>query len=759
MEKIGVAAVVEGLSSFLGDMDKMDNSIRKLISPTNILGTVFSGLGDILTGLAGGVFRTIEYALGNLIAGAVTYLAGQLKELISSTIEAGVEFQKLELRLNQLNFNAIIESGGDFHNAQSRAIEQTKEQLTWLQRLAATTPYDNTDISNTYTLARGYGFVDDEARGLTESIIDFTSGMGLGNTEIVRIIKNFGQMRQLGKVMQRDLNDLATGAFVPVNDVLKKMRLEYGMTEDEMKDFLKTQEGVDAFINTFQKLVEQRFGGAAEKMARTFGAATDNLKDFIKSIVGLNIVKPVLDTLGARIAGFMDELTAPERWDAIVEDANRIGDALSGIVSDILGLAPDTGDLADQVVKSFDKIANWLEENRPAITEFVQGVVTGFRDELLPKIRQVWDFLFGSKGEPGAIQKFGAWLKDDLMPFIRDQVMPGVSDLINLITGKQTKKDPTKDMTTREDVNATPLENVVAGVAAMATALPSILELLSAIGDVIKVAFGGDETQTFSEFITNTLIPAIQGLTTFINDNRESLANLLKLMLAMEVIGYIAGLFLSLTVGVLGFLTAVGLLTVVGVIIGGIVLAVKLLVTWWEVTKNTFIANITLISAAFNAFKENIRKTFEDVRNAIKNGDWIGAGAAIIQGIARGITMTQGTVLQLASQLAYQALAKFQSIFKIKSPSAVMEDIGKNIVLGLAGGVEDSSRIAIDQMSKTAAAMLNAATPKMSYTMAPAMATQNTYQTNNTFNASFSSNTRNESLVQDFGMMASLVSG
>lgn len=157
MEKIGVAAVVEGLESFLGDMGKMDDAIRNLVSPTNILGTAFGALGDVLGSVGGFVVNTLAHAFGELLADAIQFVVTQVKELIHATIEAGKEFQTLSLRLNTLNFNDMTESEQRLEDAQHAATEETKEQLTWLQRLAATTPYDNTDISNVYTLARGYG--------------------------------------------------------------------------------------------------------------------------------------------------------------------------------------------------------------------------------------------------------------------------------------------------------------------------------------------------------------------------------------------------------------------------------------------------------------------------------------------------------------------------------------------------------------------------------------------------------------------------
>lgn len=762
MEKVGVAAVVNGLSSFLGDMGKMDDSIRKLISPTNILGSTFGTLGNIISNLVGGVFRTLEYALGSLIADAIQYVVGQIKELIANTIEAGKEFQTLELRLRQLNFNTAVESGMDFNAATEESIRLTKEQMTWLQKIAAQTPYDNTDISNVYTLARGYGFADKEARGLTETIIDFTSGMGLGNVEIQRIIKNFGQMQQIGKVTQRELNDLAVGAFVPVNDILKQMRLNTGLSGKAFDNFRNSSEGVTMFLTEFTELVEGRFGGAAQKMARTFGAATDNLKDFFKSIIGLNIVKPILDILGSRLASFMDELTSEARWDTIVGLANRIGSSISSILEDIFKLAPDAAGMADIIVNALGKIADWIDLHHEDIVNFAQDAAKWLREDLAPAIEQVWGFLFGSEGEPGAIQKFGAWLKDDFVPFIQREVIPGLTDLFDAMTGKKntTNTGDSRDKGEKDSqVEPTFLENVVSSVTAIASALPSILELFSAIGEAIMAAFGEGEAQTFAEFVTNDLIPAIQDLTKWVKENEEVIGALLKIFIKLEIISVIVGLLFN-------FLIALTSLVVGITILGGLQLAFDLLRTaagtFYNTMKWTFEKlNVDLYALGtwFWTLRDNIIRAFNEVISAIRNKDWLGAGKAVVDGIWRGIKNNWAFFIAQIRYLARQALNTFYSIFQIRSPSAAMWDVGEQIVKGLAQGVSDSAGIAMKAMTQTASAVMAAASPQMSYSAAMAGPTQNTYATTNNFNATFNSNTKREPLIQDFSLMQSMVGG
>src|SRR5258706_7899527 len=151
-------------------MNKMDNSIKGLVPSSTLLGRAFSGLGDIVSNLVSGVFRTLEYALGNLIAGAIQSVISGIKDMIGSVIEAGSQFQILEIRLQNLNFNDKMTELNDYGKAMTAATEMTKEQFKWIQKLAIQTPYDATDIANVFTLSRSYGFASDKAQGLTEDI-------------------------------------------------------------------------------------------------------------------------------------------------------------------------------------------------------------------------------------------------------------------------------------------------------------------------------------------------------------------------------------------------------------------------------------------------------------------------------------------------------------------------------------------------------------------------------------------------------------
>lgn len=256
MEQIGVEAVVEGLLSFGSDMESIQKAIEGVNPSTTILGQTFDAIGGMLSDFGASVVHVAEYAIGGLLKDAVEGAITFLGDLGSAALTSGENLQTLEIRLNGLNTAQFIQAGQDQVAAMNSASQATQEQIDWLQKLSAQTSFSPDEIANTYTLARTYDFTDEQARQLTESIINFTAGMGLSDEAIKRIIINLGQMQQQGKVTQRDLNDLARGAFVPVNEILNMMT----------KNLQANGQAASLLSEPIQKLKDE-IAGYAEQLA------------------------------------------------------------------------------------------------------------------------------------------------------------------------------------------------------------------------------------------------------------------------------------------------------------------------------------------------------------------------------------------------------------------------------------------------------------------------------------------------------------
>lgn len=723
MEEVGVEAVVKGLTAFLGDIRKINSGLDSIRPQATLLERAFSGAFDALGNFGREVLNVVEFALGSLLADAVNFAIEKIGELVQATIDAGSEFQTLELRLQRLNFNSLIDSGMDFNDAQREAIELTQDQLQWLQKLAAQTPYDNTDISNVFTLARSYGFAGDQAQRITEDVANFAAGMGLGNTEIERIIVNFGQMVQLGKVTQRELNDLARGSFVPVNDVLKEMEKNTGLTGSALDDFLKTTEGVDAFMQAFSSLVAGKFGGAAEQMARTFKAASANALDLVKSIGGLNIVKPILDLIGGKIADFVNQFTQdPQRWDRLVAAATHVGDAIRRVIERIFNLIPTASGLADSVIGGLEGIATWIDDNQELIVSFFVGIGDTIKNNVIPFIR---DQLIP------AIQTFADWVnenKDTIFEFFG-----AIGDII---------ADVFANLVPQGDVDLGFLDNVKIFMQFVIDNKDAIGELAT---NLIKLFIAWQLVATAMNIVVNAVISLVGFIISLIGTIGAFMTIMNLVSSAVSVFG-----------GVIAGLGPV-LLIIIG-IIGTLIFWVKFFQFSLELWASGVPMILDAVKKHFEAFKSFLVDTIARAVDAFRSGDWAGAGRAIVEGIVNGIRMMEGFLYDVISTMAFNAYESVLQVLGIHSPSTLFEGVGESTMEGFALGIQKYSEMARQAMTE---AMQRVAAPAM---MMPALAgsvasnrsVTNNSETSNNYNLTVNSRANTEPIIQDFHMLQSM---
>lgn len=72
-------------------------------------------------------------------------------------------------------------------------------------------------------------------------------------------------------------------------------------------------------------------------------------------------------------------------------------------------------------------------------------------------------------------------------------------------------------------------------------------------------------------------------------------------------------------------------------------------------------------------------------------GQFVQAGANIIQGVIRGVSSAAGNLIGFISGLFGDVIRIAKNILHIQSPSRVFYDIGQNVMLGMANGISDGA--------------------------------------------------------------------
>jgi tape measure domain-containing protein len=424
LSKVGVEFVVQNLGAFkqaiaasngsLSGLQKtligLKNGLAAITPKATLLEKAFTSLGANIKNFANNIIgRILTIALGVLVRDAFRKVIDVLGEMGRAVFESGDAFQRLEIRLNRFNMNALKESGMDANKILEETIRLTKEQIGWAIDLAGLTVYNTEDIANAYSMARSFGFADQMSRDLTESILEFSSGMGLEAVVIKRIILNLGQMEQQGKITGRELRDLATGSLMPVNKIMNIIAEQLGITTDELNK-MRAAGTTDPqwFIQAFGMLVGADFSGATADMAKTLTGALDNLKDIFVSRLGQLVADPIFDKLGEKLSSILSgfyngKKSKPE----FVRAFERIGASLVRIIDKLFALVPSANSIADSVIKALNGIATWLEQNEDGIVKFIKGAIK-FIGDLVKGIKLVTDWLWKNREIIIAVAK--AWL-------------------------------------------------------------------------------------------------------------------------------------------------------------------------------------------------------------------------------------------------------------------------------------------------------------------------------------------------------------
>lgn len=281
--------------------------------------------------------RIGEIAIGMNLSNLIWNTGTKIKDMGVEAFNAAADFQMLELRLQGLIAREIAnaDSTKTITGSLNEAIPRVKELTYWISKLAVQTPFGAEEIANSLSLAMSYDMTEKEAKKLTESVLNFATGMGLGNSEMTRIIENFGQMKAQGKITGTELRDLARGAFLPINRILDLMGQNLGLDTEkigelrsQLQEMTSTGEiSLTEFFTAFEQMVARDFPDAVGRMSKSWKTAANNVKDFIQTVIGWRVLTPIVGVLGEKLQTFVSGLMTPQS----IKLAERFGNAL-GII-------------------------------------------------------------------------------------------------------------------------------------------------------------------------------------------------------------------------------------------------------------------------------------------------------------------------------------------------------------------------------------------------------------------------------------------
>jgi hypothetical protein len=206
-----VNAAISIGKAFIDFGKKVISTIANIIkSIGSAIGNLFKSIVGLFTGGGGGyggwrsLGDTIFSAMFKfeILKQVIRKIIDVIKEFSRTAFDAAAELQVLTARVDNLVASQIRSIKGitDYNESMAMASAYTQNLLTWMEKLALATPVSLEDISNVTYLSLAMGWSVNSAKDLTKAIVDYTSALGMGSDIAEKIIYNFAQMKQQGKV-------------------------------------------------------------------------------------------------------------------------------------------------------------------------------------------------------------------------------------------------------------------------------------------------------------------------------------------------------------------------------------------------------------------------------------------------------------------------------------------------------------------------------------------------------------------------------
>ena len=298
------------VQSFMRSLGGMNKEVTK-VAKESVTGA--KAAGDAAGTLGINWQRVKDIVTGLVVIDVFRQISAGLRSVIADAFDAAAVFQTLQITMEAvLARDYSKEFGVPVSKALGIVSDKAKELLGWVRKVAITTPFSVESLTSAIAFGQAFGFNVKQTKRLTLATGDFVAGMGLTNLQFSRIIYNFGQMLASGRVLGRELRDLANN-LVPIRDITQMLADEAGVPFAEMKKAMSEAKiSATQFISAFTQMAERDFVGAMERLSRTMVGVKQNVSDFIRTLFGLELLGPIIERVSLLAADALDAAFSPE---------------------------------------------------------------------------------------------------------------------------------------------------------------------------------------------------------------------------------------------------------------------------------------------------------------------------------------------------------------------------------------------------------------------------------------------------------------
>lgn len=343
-----VATFKQKIAELRGETDKAAVSTQSLGNAADHTGTT----------LANAAHKAVAWT------GALVGLQ-QLKDLATSVVETGSQFENLEVRLSNL----------------LGSTEAANQAFGMIKKLAAETPFDVAGLTESFVKLTAFGMKPTEAQ--MRSIADVTANLGGGTETLSGVTLALGQAWTKSKLQGEEILQLAERG-VPVWDALAKAT---GRTVPELQRMSEAGLlGRDVITKLIDELGRMN-AGASDKLMNTYAGAVANAKDALAEFFDMIAKAGVLDWLTGKIRELLAEFDRMKQSGELQKKAKEIADSFL------------------QVATMVETATKALIDMAPVIEKAIQLFVAF---KAASAIQSLWTLASGARAATTAVAATGA---------------------------------------------------------------------------------------------------------------------------------------------------------------------------------------------------------------------------------------------------------------------------------------------------------------------------------------------------------------
>ena len=541
-------------------------------------------------------------------------------------------------------------------------------------------------------------FANDRTGGVLGKI---NSGLGSILTTAAGFIT--GQLFMQAGAAITDFATSSISAASNLNETISKSKQIFGESSAEL---LKWSEASATSFGLSKGAALDAASGFAV-FGKAAGLAGGELVDFAEENVGLaadlaSFYNTTSEEAATAItAAFRGETEPIRKYGIMLDDATMRQEALAlGIVSTTKeALTPQQKVLAAQSLMfkqtgdaqgDFARTSDGLANQQRILAAQLENTKTQLGDAFLPVITKAMTFIntVGIPALMGIIDAFKNW------SFLNDTVIPWVSGVIDKLGGLGSFT-----------LEGTPLGNALNALKIWwDTHGPTITKAVTDMRDAFADSFDrmGVAISDFVEQNLNKLVLWMDHNGARVEGFFEKLALLMENYVAPSLaasVEYILGLLDVSITNILGW--------------GEILLSVidgdwgNALDTLGFMFREAFNQIWGVVKLYLNLVLAFFGTTLDDVIKKIKETPVYQAGVQIMQGLWKGVSDTAAGFVNYVGELAASIVRTINGALGIQSPSKVMFDTGKNIMLGLRNGMDKYASLPVNMMANVTPGLIS----------------------------------------------------